>query len=156
MDQARKLNIFEVLESINQKDVGLYKSWTEEEAKQFVPLVTMRWMTGTDDARQIVLLNEFANPYVFSLYKHKELLTNLFVACSSGNSQRYTWMKGSSKATTGMPNIVSVVREYFGYSTKEAVQSIPLLKDEDILSYAEQLARQSDEISKIKKELKAR
>lgn len=153
--ETRKLDIFKVLEQINQKDL-FYQPLTEEEAKQFVPLVTMRWMSCTDDARQVMFLNEFANPYVFSLYKHKELLADLLVACSSGVRQRYTWMKGPSKKQSKTPAITAVICEYFGYSSKHAASAIPLLTDTDILSYAEQLGKQSDELSKIKKELKTR
>jgi len=153
---AEKLDLWKTLKSINVKNRDVYSSLSEDEAKQFVPLVLMRWMTGSNDARQIILLNEFANRYVFSLYKHKPLLANLLVACSSGDDQRYSWLKGSPKSTPSAPTVIDVIREYFEYNTREAVQAYPLLSNEDIMSYAEQLGRQPDEMSKIKKELKAR
>src|SRR5688572_7896274 len=80
MEQTKsKFDLFKALGSINKKDINYYKNLSEEEAKGLFPLVLMRWMTGTDDERQVVCLNEFANPYVFSLFRHKQLLANLLV-----------------------------------------------------------------------------
>lgn len=155
MEQAkRKFDLFKALGSFNKKDINYYSKLSEEEAKELFPLVLMRWMTGTDDERQIMMLNEFANPYIFSLFRHKHLLTNLLIACSSGVTRRYSWIKGTSKKTANAPYTTGVVSEYFDYSRKHAQEAIVILTDAQIISFAEQLGRQPDEISKIKKELK--
>lgn len=155
-DKKHKLDIFRVLSKISTKDREFYQSLTEEEQKAVMPLVIMRWMTGTKDARQIFFLNELVNPFVFSMAKHKELLIHLMSISSSGRSQRYHWNKANTKKSTGATKSVSVVCDYYGYSTREAIDALPLLSDEDVLQFAEELGRQPDDIKAIKKELKTR
>lgn len=154
--KQHKLNIFEVLGRISKKDTNYFGTLTEEEQKALMPLVVMRWLSGTKDARQIYFLNELVNPFVFPLANHKELLVDLMSTCCSGSSQRYKWTKALSKKSSKTPMTVGVIKDYFGYSTTDAVDSLVLLSDSDILSYAEHLGRQPDDIKKIKKELKTR
>ena len=155
-EKKHKLNIFEVLGNISKKNPDYYNTLTEEEQKALMPLVVMRWLTGTNDARQIYFLNELVNPFVFSLANHKELLVDLMTTCCSGSSRRYNWKRVQSKKTTKSPTVVGVIRDHFGYSTIDAVDALPLLADSDIMEYAEHLGRQPDDIKKIKKELKTR
>lgn len=151
----RKLDIFAVLNHISTKDVEYYGNLSDEEKKGFFPVVVTRWLSGTNNAKQIFFLNELVNPFVFSLHKHPELLYILMTLCTSGKSQRYFWNKTVSK-TTGIPTIISVIREYFGYNTKQANEALPVLSDDDILSYADDLGYQKETITKLKKELKSR
>ena len=154
--KKHKLDIFAVLGRISNKDGNFYRNLNEEERKALAPLVVMRWLSGTRNAQQIYFLNELVNPFVFAMGKHKELLVDLMITCSPGRTQRYFWNKAKSKRTTSVPNTVNVVRDYFGYSSIEAMEALPLLDDEIILWYADELGRQPDEIKLIKKELKSR
>lgn len=151
-----KLDIFKVLGRISNKDREFYRNLSEEEQKALAPLVVMRWLSGTRSAQQIYFLNELVNPFVFSMAKHKELLVDLMTVCGLGRSQKYFWNKARSKRTSTTPTTVGVIRDFFGYSSIEAMEALPLLDDETILEYAEQLGRQPDDIKLIKKELKAR
>ena len=96
------------------------------------------------------------NPFVFSLYKHPELLYDLMTLCGPGKSQRYFWNKTVSSKSNNIPTTVSVIREYFGYNTIQAIEALPLLSNDDILEYAADLGTQKDIITKLKKELKSR
>lgn len=152
----RKLDIFQVLGKISTKDTGFYANLSEEERKGFLPVVVMRWLSGTSSAKQIYFINELVNPFVFNLHKHPELLYHLMTLCGPGKAQRYYWNKAASNKTSKVPTVVSVIREQFGYSTTQALEALPLLSNEDILEYAEDLGKQKDTISKLKKELKSR
>ncbi len=154
--ESHKLDIFEVLRNIDVKNRDYYKSLTDEEKKALSPFVVMRWMTGIRDPRQIYYMNEFVNPFVFPLQKHKDLLLELMMVSTSGKKQRYKWMKQPKKKTSGQTKLVNLVKNYFGYNTKHAVDALPLLSNDDLMSYAEQLGYQKDEISAIKKEMKKR
>ena len=152
----RKLDIFQVLDHISNKDINFYRNLTEEEQKAFMPLVVMRWLSGTSSARQIYFLNELVNPHIFTSHQHKELLFYLMTVCAPGKKQRYFWNKTLSKKSTATPTAVSVIREYFGYNTLEAIDAMKLLSNDNIMLYAEELGTQTDQLSKLKKELKGR
>jgi len=153
-NKKRVLDIFNVLNHINKKDKDFINTLTEEELKAFQPYVVMRWLSGTASARQIFFLNTLVNQFVFNIPDHKVLLYYLMTICTSGKNQRYTWSSSASKKNKTLPNVISVIRDYYKYSSSEARDVLPLLSHEDILSHAACLGRQPDEIAKIKKELK--
>lgn len=150
---AYKLDIFDTLSKIDNKKTGnLYAKLSEDERKGFAPLIVMRWMSGTSDERQIMLLNEFVNPYVFPLVKHPELLMQLLQVSSSKMSRRYSWLGVKSKKKKA--EAWRVVAEYFDLSDRGVALIKPFPSDEEILSMADDLGLQKDEIKKLEKELK--
>ena len=154
--KKHKFDIFDVLGKINKKNHTFFREMPKDQQNAIAPVVLMRWMSGTTDARQIFFLNEAVNPFVFPLANHKELLIDLMTVCAPGKFQKYKWHKSLNKRTTSTPIAVSVIRDYFDYSQREAQQSLPLLSNDDVLDYAEQLGYQKEEITKLKKELKTR
>lgn len=151
----RKLDIFKVLDATNAKNRPFYEKLSPEERKGFVPSVTARWMTGTNDAAQVVCVNEFVNPYTFSLYKHPQLLWQLMTAANSGSRKRYAWNKLPGKNSTGKSNTIKVIMEYFDYSPARASEAVDMLTREQVMDMAADLGWQPDEVAKIKKEMKA-
>jgi hypothetical protein len=147
-----KLDIFETLGKIDNRRSGdIYSKLSESERKGFAPLVVMRWMSGTSDERQILMLNEFVNPMVFTLSSHPQLLMQLLQVASSKQSKRYTWLGVKSQKK----NVESfeVIKQYFGISSREA-KTYSLPPSEEILQMAEELGWDKDKITKLKKELK--
>lgn len=153
---TRKVDIFKVLGNINSKDREYFSELTEDQQKSLHPFVLMRWMSGVKDPLQIMLLNEFVNPYVFSLANHKRLMMDLLTACSPGKFRRYNWMKSNKQKTSNTPLSLAIVKEMFTYSTREALRSIHLIDNDTIMMYAIELGRQADEIRDLKKELRTR
>ena len=153
--KAHTLDIFAVLNRINAKDFDAFKNWSEEEQKAFQPFVAMKWMLGTDNSRIVTRLNTRANPYMFSLGNHKELLYKLLCATTDGKSRRYSWMKMASKAPSANATL-EVIKDYYGYSTRHAKDALPLLTKDEVLEMAQYLGRESDVMTKIKNEYKAR
>ena len=152
--KQRKLDIFQLLNGLSKKDLEAYHSLSEEEKKEVLPLIVMRWMSGTNDARQVFFLNELVNPFVFPFYKHKDLLVNLLSICGPGSPRRYQWTKALSKKKATKPKSVEVIKQYFGYNTVDANDAFSILSADVIMDYANQLGWQPDEIAKLKKELK--
>lgn len=147
------LDIFHLLGQVDKKDTLFYSKLTDEQRKAYSPLVTMRWMSGTSDARQIIFLNELMNRFVFQIGDHKELLYKLQCAASSGSPRRYNWMSAKtsgSKKNKGQ----DVVMQYYDYGVREAKSVMHLLSSEDILMMAEELGYQKEELAKLKKDLK--
>lgn len=145
------ITIFDLLNKLNARDVS-YMDNNPEAEKAFVPLLTQRWMTGTNDDAQIYFVNKFVNPYVFTLHKHKRLLWNLMCVANSGTKRKYTWPKQKPQSKNN--TILKLVAEFYECSTREAIDYATLLSDNDILEIAETLGKDKEEIAKIKKELK--
>lgn len=151
-----KLDIFQLLKHINNKDINFYDDLKEEEQKGFFPLVVMRWLSGTRSEDQINRINLLVNPMVFSIHKHPKLLYYLMTICSSGSQQRYVWNKKESKKSSSTPITISIISQYFEYSYADAKEILDLLSKENIISYAEELGTQPDIMKKLKIELRNR
>lgn len=152
--KKRNLDLFALLNNISKKDVEAFDRLTEQELREFQPYVIMRWLTGTESARQVFYLNTLANPFVWTLPKHKKLLYYLLTTCTSGKPQRYQWIKAQAKSSPRRPTSVNVVKQYCGYSSAHAVDALNVLTVNDIIEYATDLGYQKEDIAKIKKEWK--
>lgn len=149
---TRKLDIFEVLSHVDRHDIEFFVNLTEEQQREFAPVVAQRWLSGMSSELQVILLNEYLNPYTFALQRHKDLLYKLMTVCSTGK-HRYSWVK-SPQSTSTYPIASRVVSEYYGYSIAKSAEMVQMLSTEAIMSYAEELGYQPPELSKLKKELK--
>lgn len=149
-----KLDIFRTMKAADSKNPQFYDKLSEDEVKQLQPFLVMRWMTGTSSPRQVYFMNEFVNPYVFSLTNHKRLLWQLLTVASDGKSRKYEWIKAPGKATSSKPVSVDVIRQHYGYSTKHANDALPCLTVDDVVEMAIDLGRQPEDIQKINKEWK--
>lgn len=153
--KGRSLDIFSLLSRISEKNVEYFDKLTEQEAREFQPFVVMRWMTGTNDARQVYFVNELVNRYVFD-FRDKRLLYMLLTIASSGQPQRYRWKKPASRKSASLSTAVDVIKKYYDYTSKEATDVLGILTNDQIMSHAEDLGLQKDEIAKLRKELKTR
>jgi hypothetical protein len=145
-----KLDIFWLLNELNKDPaVDIFGQLTTEQVASFSPLVTMRWLSGTSDDRQIIMLNEVVNLYVFKLGEHKELLMKLLQTASSKVPKRYAWLpvKSSKKDSKR----VQVISDFFEISTSEAREYI--VPDDEVINYATELGWQPSDIKDLKKEL---
>lgn len=150
------IDIFKILEKLNQKDRKFFEELPEEDLKSLHPLVLMRWMSGTQDARQVFFLNELVNGMVFPLTKHKQLLLKLLMISGPGKFRRYSWTKAKGKKTSNTPKTLAMVKQAYGYSTNHALDALKILSNEQILQMAEDLGKQPDEVREISKEIKGR
>jgi hypothetical protein len=150
------LDIFQVLDRINHNDFEYFQSLNIEQQKSIQPYVLMKWMLGTKQTKVIYRLNNRVNRFVFSLgNNHKELVFKLLCSVTDGRSQRYTWAKVQKKSVSA-PNCIKLIQEFWGYNATHAKDAFPLLSDETILDIAQYLGKQSDELTKIKAELKSK
>lgn len=152
MAGEHKVDIFKLLDRLSLGEKDVFSSFTPEEQKTIAPLVIMRWLSCTSSPGQILKLNYFVNHLVFVFAKHPDLLMKLMACCTDKRSTRYTWL-GVKKSGGSKKLSVQVIQAYYNYSSREAVQYLPLLTKEDILGMAEQLGWDKPEIVKLKKEL---
>jgi hypothetical protein len=153
MTKKFALDIFSLLGKIdNPKSKDIYSDLSDVEKRSFAPLIVMRWLSGTSDERQIILLNEFVNKYVFTLGKHPHLLMQLMQVASSKTSKRYQWIGVKSNKKNN--NSRKVVQEYFDMSAREVNLMNPFPNEAEIMQMAEELGWQKDEMTALKKEFK--
>lgn len=148
-----KLDIWELLRKIDDKDRDFLTKLTTEQRKGFVPIVTLRWLTGGGNDAQVLNLNEIVNSTVFNLYKHPGLLYDLMIAATPKGRKQYRWIKAAKKKKTTSRR-ADVIRRYLDTSPAEAESFIPLYSDEEILDMATALGETSEAIKLLKSELK--
>lgn len=152
MTTKYKLDIFSLFNKIDSGDLSFYEKMSDEEKKNYSPLIIMRWLSGCNDLRQIVFLNTLVNRIVFPLAKHPELLSKLLVVSSSKQKKRYTWTP-LKKISGKTPNKIRALTEFYGYSEREAKYYLNIIDNDTYLDIASKLGWQKDEISKLQKEL---
>lgn len=146
------MDIFEILKQLNNKNISFWDDLSEKEQRGVAPLVLMRWLSGTTDPVQIMLLNEVVNPLIFLLAKHKKLLWCLLTVCTTNPHQRYTWSK-IKYAGGNQTNTVTCIKKYLKISSRRAAELVNLVKPSDIILMAEELGYTDQEINKINVEL---
>lgn len=149
------LDIFAVLDKLNQGDLHLWEKLTEEERKGFSPYIVTRWLSGTSDPMQIIFVNELVNSQIFQLGpSHTELICKLMACCGNRKRQRFQWIADSKGGKKSSSLALEVLKEYYEYSTREAKEALDVLSSADIYELAEEIGWQPDELKKLKKELK--
>jgi hypothetical protein len=152
--KERALDIFTLLDQIDKKNYYIWDSLTEEQRKEFSPLIAMRWMAGCTDPAQIVFLNDIVNVSVFTLGNHKEFLLKLLTVCSNGKTKRYQWVNYKVGGSKKMKRSVELIANHYRLGPTEAEDTRRLFNDAEILELAEIEGWQKDEIAELKKELK--
>ncbi|WP_407305369.1 hypothetical protein [Acinetobacter sp.] len=145
-------DLFEGLSKLSGRDLQWYSKLSAEDQKAASPFVIARWMTGTSDQAQLVRINTFVNPYVFSLGQEKSLLFSLLAAAATGKTKRYKWMKAPG-AKAAVKLRLEVIKQYYEVSTREAGGYAATIDGEDILEMAENLGWEKEDLAKLKKEV---
>lgn len=155
MKKEYALDIFKLLGQLDSRDRAIWPKLSEAERDGVAPLVIMRWLSGTGDADQIMMLNELVNPVVFALADHKELQLQLLATANNGRRKRYHW-QASMKSARKNKLVIKALVEYFDCSEREAALQLALVttSPELIIAWAETLGWQADELTALKKELK--
>lgn len=151
---ADKLDLFALLGNLDRKQLDVHTQLTPEEMKGFAPVVVMRWMSGSLNTRQILCLNQFVNPLVFSIPKHPVLLMQLLAICGTGRAGRFKWIKNASPVDKIPKLSLSVIKTVYNYSDRHAIQAYHIFNKADLLELGEMAGLQTDELKALKKELK--
>jgi|TARA_R110000851_G_scaffold256267_1_gene408706 5,10-methenyltetrahydromethanopterin hydrogenase len=151
---ANKLDIFKVLEKVDDFDIDYFNGLTDDEKKSLAPYVLMLWMSGTKSQTQLVQLNVFMNSLVFKIPpEHSGLLYKLACVASDGKRKKYNWV-GKKTKSKKYATATDVLSRYYRCSTAEALGYIGILNYDDVAEIAMELGEQDDTLKKIKKEMK--
>lgn len=152
---AEKLDIFGSFRKLNSLDFGFWDNLTPEEQKQASPYVFMMWMQNSANDGQVLYLNEFVNPHMFTTLRDKPDIAFIMLALSSrGKQNKYSWVKRPSNKDKGVKAdaVKEVLKEYFEESERNIGYYLQRVTVEEFVKICEQLGRQDDEIKKLKKE----
>lgn len=150
-----EFDLFDTLRKINSKDGNHYSSLSDAAKKEYSPFMIQRWLTGTTDKRQILMLNTFVNPFVFEFQKHDaELLHRLFSAVSSGQNYRYSFPKQVKSGAGKSKMTIDIIAKEFNCCKRHAKEYMAIMSSEDIIAMAEDQGYQKKELTALKRELK--
>jgi hypothetical protein len=150
-----KLDIWEILGKIDAHDMSYYSKLPADKKAGFVPIVTLRWLSGSGDKAQLLTLNEVVNPLAFSLYKYPDLLYKLMVIATPCKKKDYKWIS-QKKADKAVSKISDILIRYFECSPREAKEFAVLYTPTDILDMAHGLGETKEYIKSLKDELQKR
>ena len=140
-----RLDIFEVLREINNKNYKYLDTLDDNLKKSFTPYVVFQWLQSTDEPNQILVLNHIS-PMIFDLQDHPELLFKLFCISSMNKYTRYSWI--FPKATKD--DSIDILSQYLECSPRNAKEYKELYTKDDITKMAQSLGYQDAEIKKLK------
>lgn len=140
-----RLDIFEVLREINNKNYKYLDTLDDNLKKSFTPYVVFQWLQSTDEPNQILVLNHIS-PMIFDLQDHPELLFKLFCISSMNKYTRYSWI--FPKATKD--DSIDILSQYLECSPRNAKEYKEFYTKDDIIIMAKELGYQDAEIKKLK------
>lgn len=149
---TRSLDVFALIKAAQNKDFQFYDKLSDQQRKEFAPVVVQRWISGCDDPLQVMMVNEYVNPYVFALHKHPQLLYKLMAVASQKNN-RCTYPKIVKNKDKSTPLAVDVIKRMLSVSTDEATSLVKTMKPQDIIDAGYDLGYDSSDIKKLTKEL---
>ena len=104
-DKKYKLDIGEVMQALDRRDIGYFSRLTDEEKKSYTPLVLMRFMSSLNAqnpnaAYAVMAVNDLVNVGFWNLSKHPELQHLLLCLTGVGGKQFRPWLaaKNSKKS----------------------------------------------------------
>ena len=150
----RALDIFNLFSNIDRKDKFIWNKLTDEQKKEYSPLISTRWLSGCENKKQLIFLNTLVNPMIFVQGDHRELIMKLQAISSGGGTKRYKWLGIKSKADKKSQLAIKVLQQVFNYSSKEAVKYLDRFSQSEFVEMAEHLGWQQQEIKDLKKQVK--
>jgi hypothetical protein len=152
---AEKFDLFGAFRRLNSLDFDFWDSLTPEERKQVSPYVFTMWMQNSKNDGQVLYLNEFVNPHLFTTLKGKEDIAFILLSLSSrGKQNQYSWVKRPSNKdkSAKADKVKEILMEYFEESEKNIGYYLQKLLPAEFVGICEDLGFQDDEIKKLKKE----
>jgi hypothetical protein len=101
----KKVDIFNLLQNVDYRNLSFYNRLTENEQKTFPLYVAMRWLSGVSDSsvhrdNTLFYVNNVLNVDFDVLSKHPEFMWKLMAAGGCGTKLRYNWIPSAKKSKT--------------------------------------------------------
>lgn len=142
-----KFDIFPFITKLNDGDLQCFDALSEEGKKQAAPFMCMKFMSGSQDRAQIVMLNENVNTFIFRS-SDKSFLFKLLAVSATGKTRSVRW-PGQLKDRSSI--FTNVIAEFYDCSLREAKLMEQNFNTDDIVQMAEQLGYIDEELKKLRK-----
>jgi hypothetical protein len=124
---SNKLDLKAILNAIDSQNLGYYASLTEDERKQYVPLVLMRYMSSLPDQNPnacyaALAVNDLVNIGFWNLSRHPELQHMLLCLSGVGGRNFRPWLPTDRKKKSG--KVASWLMELFPHLDDEEISLI--------------------------------
>lgn len=146
------VDIFELLKHIDLSDREYFKNLDPKDQKEIYFFLIQRWMSGSNNSKQIIYINNFINNKVWKLHAYPELLYYLLCASSINGKKYYKWPQRPKKEMKS--ETIKVVMEYYRCSKNDAKEYLEILSIDNIEDICNIMGIDKETISKIKKENK--
>lgn len=134
-----KFDLFDFLRKISNKNYNYFLSESDEVIDNSVPLLLMLWGMGIGKNRDyhIMALNEYVNPYIFSI-KNKRLQLMLLCSALHEPNVRFNYLKKKKKESSKKADI-ELISKYYKISNREAKDLLNLIPKKDLKDMAGEL-----------------
>ncbi len=151
-----KLDIFQALRAIDQKDGDWLNRQPDDARKGFKPLVAMRWASTVNDGPQATymlwMINERVNQQLFELYHHPDLVFRLIASCGIGTVQKHQFIPFPARHSQ-MNLATKLLQEYYPQASESEIQLLLALFDRaSFKQFVDDCGIQPDEAKEIFKE----
>ncbi|MFA5489228.1 MAG: hypothetical protein WC284_08420 [Candidimonas sp.] len=156
-DKKYKLEIKDVLESIDRRDKNFYSNLSDEDKKGFVPFTALRFCSSVSGSKDItdyhLLATNEINKHFFELTSHPDLQWKLLTVVGLGTKQYHNWI-GPMKRSKTSSMISELVRQIYPWWTDDEIDTYIRINSVDyFVDLAEQYNYDKKQIDQIKKEL---
>lgn len=155
----RKLeNIKDKIAAVDEKDLSLWKSLSEEEQKSLKKdfFILNRYISNVKSTNReiqehfVIVVNEYYNKHWNVLQKHPNLLWQLLCLCSLDKKKFYhEWIGLKGRASGGSKKTKFLMSLYPTMKVEEVEMLAELYTDEEIADLAKDLGHNDSEIKKL-------
>jgi len=153
--KEKKVDIFESFRKLNSLDLDFYASLSDDEKKECSPYVFLMWMQNSSNDGQVLYLNEFVNPYIFTALKDDPDRAFVQLALSTrGKQNRYQWVNRPTSRTKGgskMDDVKAVLKEYYEETERNIGYYLDHLSEEEFGHILNEMGIQDKEQKALQK-----
>lgn len=158
-DKNKKLIIWEVCESIDERDINFYDNLSEDQKKSLTMYPLLRWISSIS-SRNVAMIEYYimmanaVNEHFWELQKYPELMWKMLANCGIGEKQKHKWIP-KSKNISKTPKIDELLFTLYPAASYEEIGIVKnKLTKERFENLMSEFGIQKSEIKKYKEEYK--
>lgn len=159
IDKNKKLIIWEVCNSVDERDINFYDNLSDEQKKSLTMYPLLRWVSSVD-SRNVFMLEYYiqmsneVNEHFWELQKYPDLIWKMLANCGVGSKQKHKWIP-KSKNISKTPKIDELLFILYPEANYEEIGIVRnKLNKEKFETLMSEFGIQKSEIKKYREEYK--